>query len=155
MKLKKEFSISLLLAAVPAFFAYASGGVELLTELTKSMMTHKWLMIYSMVGFGLFILVSYLEWRFLFHSDVFRKFHRFVSEVLYEMASSFLGILRITAGIFISVFMLWLVFDYSREMLWSFTVILVFGVVALVEACWIRATLEYAQRTWMIKNSNQ
>lgn len=71
------------------------------------------------------------------------------------MASSFLGILRITAGIFISVFMLWLVFDYSREMLWSFTVILVFGVVALVEACWIRATLEYAQRTWMIKNSNQ
>ncbi|PCM44889.1 hypothetical protein [Marinobacter sp. ANT_B65] len=155
MKLKKELSISLLLAAVPVFFAYASGDVELLTELTKSMMTHKWLMIYSMVGFGLFILVSYLEWRILFHSNALRKFHRFVSEVLYEMASSFLGILRITAGIFISLFMIWLVFDYSQEMLWSFTMILVFGVVALVEACWIRATLEYAQRTWLIKNSNQ
>lgn len=155
MKLKKEFSISILLAAFPAFFAYASGGVELLTELTKSMMTHKWIMIYSMVGFGLFIVVSYLEWRFLFNSDALRKFHRFVSEVLYEMASSFLGILRITAGIFISVFLLWLVFDYSREMLLSFTGILLFGVIALVEACWIRATLEYAQRTWMMKNSNQ
>ncbi|WP_341581696.1 hypothetical protein [Marinobacter metalliresistant] len=155
MKLKKEFWISILLAAFPAFLAYASGGVELLTELTKSMMTHKWIMIYSMVGFGLFIVVSYLEWRFLFHSDALRKFHRFVSEVLYEMASSFLGILRITAGIFISVFMLWLIFDYSREMLLSFTGILLFGVIALVEACWIRATLEYAQRTWMMKNSNQ
>ena len=155
MKFLRELAVVVFLAVVPIVTAYYYGGTGLLMELSKSMMAHKWIMIYSMAGFALFIVVSFLEWRFQVHSKRFKKAHRFTSELLYEMASSFLGILRVSSGIFIAIFGLWLAFDFSTGMLPKFGTLLLFGLVAAVECVFIRMALEYAQKNWIRDVSNQ
>lgn len=142
------------LAVIPIVTAYRYGGTDLLMELSKSMMAHKWIMVYSMAGFAFFIVVSFLEWRFQVHSNSFKKAHRFVSEVLYEMASSFLGILRVSSGIFIAIFFLWLVFDFSTEQLPKFASLLLFGLVAAAECVVIKRVLDHAQNNWFRDVSN-
>ncbi|MBK1875186.1 hypothetical protein FE848_18390 [Marinobacter sp. 1-3A] len=155
LRVFRELAVILCLAVVPIVISYAFGGTDLLIELSKSMMAHKWIMIYSMVGFAFFIVVSFLEWHVLVHSNRFKKAHRLTSEVLHEVASSFLGILRISSGIFISVFCLWLFFDFSTEMLPTFASLLLFGTVAAVECVAINWALEYAQKNWSRDISNQ
>lgn len=154
MRVFRELAVILCLAVVPIVTSYAFGGTDLLIELSKSMLAHKWLMIYSMVGFAFFIVVSFLEWRVLIHSSRFKKAHRLTSEVFHEVASSFLGILRVSSGIFISVFCLWLVFDFSVEMLPTFASLLLFGTVAAAECVAINWALEYAQKNWIRDVSN-
>lgn len=61
LKTIKELAVIFVSSMPPIIIAYIHGGVELLVDVMKGMLAHKWIMYYTMAGALMFFLVAFLD----------------------------------------------------------------------------------------------
>ncbi|WP_444998431.1 hypothetical protein [Aliikangiella sp. IMCC44359] len=149
MEIRRELKVIGYLAALPALLAFLFGGAELLTTVIKALTANKWIMYYSMFAAALFVFLAFIKWRFIFGS---KKLEQKIIETvcdLKESAASFLGILRVSAGLLITIPIIWLVADFNAEQLPQMGYLFFVGLIAVVECVYLRKWLKHIDVNWL------
>ncbi len=149
MEIRRELKVIGYLAVLPALLAFFFGGDGLLMTVVKALTANKWIMYYSMAAAAMFVSLAYIKWRFMFGS---RKLEKKINETacdLKESAGSFLGILRVSAGLLLTIPVLWLAVEYNAEQLPQMSYLFLVGFIALVECVYLRKWLKHIEVNWL------
>ena len=145
----EELLVILFLAVVPILLAYPLGGQELFDDVVKSMIAPRLVIFYMFFGLFVFGLVAFLNWFYLSRFSLLEKIHDLISRVFYEVATCFVGLLRFTAGMLLSIPVMWLLNDFSAEGLPRMRYIFFYGFVAFIECLILSRWLESFKRRYM------
>lgn len=109
----REFWTVLFLAIIPLLLASSLGGEELVMEVLKSLVVPNFLLYYMLAGFALYMLVAIFKRYYLILSDRGEGLRENITVVLRDVATSFLGLFRVAAGLFFAVPLIWLIHDFD------------------------------------------
>lgn len=151
IKVIREAFIIIMVAIIPVIAAYLNGGEKLLTEIVTGLLVHKWIMYCTAITAVVFVAVAFLDWYLLFDSEKAEKVHHQISIILFESATSFIGILRVTSGVLIAISILWVKYDFNMEQLPQISWIFFMGIIAAVECVIISSWLNYIEQNWLKK----
>lgn len=145
----REFFIILTISVIPVLVAFIYGGEALLNEIVTGLLAHNWVIYYTGLGSAVFAGVAFLNWYLWFSNEVIVRLHNQISMVLLESASTFLGILRITSGVLISIFILWTMHDFNLDQLPKMSWLFLLGIIAFAEGVIISSWIDYAKINWL------
>lgn len=145
----EELLVILFLAVVPIFLAYGVGGQQLFDDVVKSMIAPNLVVFYMFLGLFVFGAVAFLNWFYLSRFSLLEKIHDLISRVFSEVATCFVGVLRFSAGMLLSIPLIWLSNDYSAESLPRMGYIFFLGIVIFIECLILSRWLESFKRRYM------
>jgi len=135
--------------SIPVFISFEQGGVKLLEKVISSLLANEWIMYYTMICSIFFIIVSYFDHRFNFKNNNIEIANNILSRALLDSASSFIGMLRISSGLLISITLLMIIYSYESIGGNEIITLLTIGIAAGSEAIILSRMLKHISKKWM------
>lgn len=138
-KIVFELVVSFLIGMLPVLYAAIDGSTDQLKDFIGVLLMQNSLILYYMLALlGASLAVAGLN-RFIWkRTEVSRNRWNFWTAALLEAGSSAIGILRATAGVLISISVLWVLTEPETLVLTTFSEMLGLGVVAVIECAIIK-----------------
>ena len=148
-KIIKEILIVFISGCLPIILSLYLGGLDLVSEITKDIMIHKFLLYYTMVCGVLFVIVAGFDHYMRFGNQKFEDVNSSISGLLLDSANTFIGMLRVSGGMLFTVGLLWFIDGYEAEDKVKIIYLMFIGFVAVAETFILSQFLDYIKIKWL------
>lgn len=146
-RLKAEALIIFLLGGAPLIASYLIGGTNNLEVMTKALASNNSLLTYYLISvFITFLLIAGLNWLIWKPTESARDTWKFITTAFYEAGSGALGIIRVAAGVLITLPVIWLVVEPGNFKIEKVAHLILYGLIAYGECVIISGWLKDMQR---------